>query len=171
MKLKSVKSFIFFLFISYFFMILFSVSCLGAPVVEELYHSPFEPLPLSTVKFNAGIYNNSTEIEEVKLVAQECMDDLCFIDGQNISMNYTYSCCMDFYEVEVNLNHEDATQVKYHLEIKSNGTWHEYEQDFISLSISAGKETADIVENATPGFGYISLIMAVFCAFVLKKVF
>lgn len=147
---------------------------MGAPVVKELYHYPTNPLPLSTITFYAGIYNNSTEIEEVRLMAQECMDGLSFIESQNISMNYMYSCCMDFYEAEVNLIHEDATQVKYHLEIKSNGTWHQYEQNVISLSIPDKKETGNIVVNTTSGFDlpliFLSMLVAIWHVRIKQKI-
>ena len=151
-------------------MTFFSVACMEAPVVEELYHYPMNLLPLSTITFCAGIYNNSTEIEEVRLIAQECMDDLSFFESQNISMNYTYSCCMDFYEAEVNLIHEDVTQVKYHLEIKSNGTWHQYEQNVISLLIPNIIETDNTMYNNTSGFDIPLITLSIVSVILFIKI-
>ncbi|MBS3778351.1 MAG: hypothetical protein KGY50_03550, partial [Candidatus Thermoplasmatota archaeon] len=147
-------------------MTLFSVACMGEPVVEELYYYPMKPLPLSTITCNAGIYNNSTEIEEVRLIVQECMQDFCYM-SQNVSMNYTYSCCMDFYNAELDLTNENATQVKYHLEIMSNGTWHEYDQNVISLSRPAKKETDNTMENTTSGFDLFLLSLSVIAAILV----
>ncbi|RLF56583.1 MAG: hypothetical protein DRN27_09430 [Thermoplasmata archaeon] len=152
-----------------FFSIILTPSYIAEPIVEEFYIYPSQPLPLSNVAFTAGINNNSTNIDAVYLILGECMDDLCFIDSQNISMNYTYSCCMDFYEAEVNLTHEDATRVKYHLEIKSNGTWHEYEPDFISLSIPATKEADDTLEKSTPGFELVLILISIIFCLILRK--
>ena len=120
--MNSVKTLMLVLFPLVFFTIILAPSYLSEPIVEEIYVSPFQPPPLSNVIFTAGIINNSSKIDEVRLIIQECMEDLCFIDSQNISMNYTYSCCMDFFETELELTHENATHIKYHLEIMSNGS-------------------------------------------------
>jgi hypothetical protein len=142
---------------------------LGKPSVGEIYSSPSHPLPLSTVNFTAGIYNNSSRIEAVQLIAQECMDDLCFIYSQNISMKYTYSCCMDFFEAEFTLTHEDATQIKYHLEIMSNGTWYEYETDYIPISRISDNNTDDSIDDTTPGFEIVLLLFSIFVFLIIKK--
>jgi len=168
-KLKSFNSIILFILISYFIMIIFSFPCVGAPVVEELYHNPFEPLPLSTVRFNAGIFNNSSDIEEVRLIVEECMNDLCYIDSNNISMNNTYTCCLAFFVADVDLTHENATQVKYHLEIKSNGVWYNYKPDYISINISNDQKADDNLKNETPGFECVSILLSFLCILFLKR--
>jgi len=144
-------------------------SLTGEPVVEEIYTSPFDLHPLSTVTFTAGINNNSSRIDAVYLKIQECMDDLCFIDSQNISMNLSYSCCMDFYEVELELTHKDATQIKYHLEIMSNGTWYGYETNYIPISRVDGNNTDGLIENTTPGFEIVILLFSIFVLLIIKK--
>ena len=168
-KMRSIKALIFPYFFIIFFIFVFTSSGSGKPIVGEIYSSPSNPLPLSTVTFTAGIYNNSSGIEAVQLIAQEYMDDLCFIDSQNISMNYTYSCCMDFYEIELELTHEDATQIKYHLEILSNGTWYEYETNFIPISKVNGNNMDGSIKNTTPGFEIVILLFSIFVLLKIKK--
>jgi len=163
--MKSIKI----LYLSLFFIFVFASSGLGKPIVGEIYSSPSDPMPLSTVTFTVGIYNNSSKIEAVQLIAQECMEDLCFIDSQNISMNYTYSCCMVFFEAEFKLTHGDATQIKYHLEIMGNGTWYEYETDYIPISRVNGNNTDDLIEETTPGFEIVILLFSIFVLLKIKK--
>ncbi|MBS3802608.1 MAG: hypothetical protein KGY65_07655 [Candidatus Thermoplasmatota archaeon] len=169
MKPKSFTPIILLVFFVYFLMNIFSISCMGEPVVEELYHYPTKPLPLSTITYNAGIYNNSTEIEEVRLIAQECMKDYCF-NNQTIPMNYSYSCCMDFYNAEFDLTYENTTQVKYHLEIKSNGSWCQYEQNVISLSIPDIIETDNTMQNNTIGFDIPVITLSILSTILFIKI-
>lgn len=152
-----------------FFTLILAPSCLAEPIVEEIYVSPFQPRPLSNVIFTAGIVNNSSKIDEARLIIQECMEDLCFTDGQNISMNYSYSCCMDFFEAELELTHENATHIKYHLEILSNGSWYEYETDYVFLSVDGNENTNDSVKLTTPGFEIVILLFSIFVFLKLKK--
>ncbi|MFO8078218.1 MAG: hypothetical protein R6U21_06215 [Thermoplasmatota archaeon] len=171
--LISAKLFVFFLFISSF-LGFFSAPCNGNPIVEEVYCYPFEPLPLSTVTFNAGINNNNTMIKEVRLIAQECNDTFCF-DNENISMNHTYTCCMAFYEATISLTHKNATQVNYHLEIKSNTTWYKDEPMSFSLSseslsIKTDEEKTTSTENLAPGFEGFFIFSIVLCAILFSKI-
>ena len=158
----------------FFFLTVFTMFCISTsfaePIVEEVHCNPYEPAPLSTVTFTAGIYNNSSRIDEVRLIAQECMDDICFIDSQNISLNYTYSCCKDFYEAKLKLTHENATQIKYHLLILNNGTWHKYKTEYISLKIKPDENPVDSKENTTPGFEILTVLASIIL-FVVKKSF
>lgn len=143
------------------FIIFCASSGLAEPIVEEINCYPYNPAPLSTITLIAGIYNNNSRIEEVRLIAQECMEDICFIDSENISMNYTYSCCMDFYEAELKLKQEDATQVKYHLVILNNKTWYKYETDYIYLKIKSDENPVDSNENSTPGFEILLVLSCI----------
>lgn len=136
-------------------------SLLGKPIIEEIYTSPFEPHPLASVTFTTGISNNNSRIDKVNLIIEECRDDLCFIDNQNISMNYSYNCCMDFFEAEIKLMHEDATQLKYHLEILSNGSWFEYDTNYVSLSVGTANNEENDIKNKAPGFEIIILLFSI----------
>ncbi len=143
---------------------------IAQPVVEEIDCIPFKPVPLSNVTFIAGINSSNESIDEVRLIAQECMEDVCFIDSSNISMNYSYSCCMDFYETQLQLTREDATQIKYHLEILSNGTWYMYNTSFIPMAKNSNENIINPEKNQTPGFEFISaLISMLIILFYLYK--
>jgi hypothetical protein len=76
---------------------------------------------------------------------------------------------MDFFEADLELTHEDATQIKYHLEIMSNGSWYEYETDFIPIFRISDNNTDGSIENTTPGFEIIILLFSIFIFLKLKK--
>ena len=97
------------------------------------------------------------------------MDDLCFIDGQSISMNYSYSCCLDFYEADLMLIHENASQIKYHLEICSNGTWYKYDYDYIDLRKNISNNSNYNLENTTSGFEITLSVIGILFIIYLKN--
>ena len=93
-----------------------------------------KPTTPSNITLITGIKNNSSIINEVYLVIQECIEDNCSIEFQNLSMNYMYSCFMDFYEIEFKCRNKNTTQVKYNLEILYNRTWYNSESGLINFS-------------------------------------
>ena len=76
---------------------------------------------------------------------------------------------MDFYDAELELTRKDATQIKYHLEILSNGTWYEYETDYIPISRVKVNDTDGSIENTTPGFEIVILLFSIFVLLKKKK--
>jgi hypothetical protein len=139
------------------------------PVVQQVSCYPSEPTPQSNVTFVVGINSSNCSIDQVCLIAQECMDDLCSIYSQNLSMNYTYSCCMDFYEAEFKGEREDATQIKYHVEILSNGSWYVFETGFIDLLDSPDNNIDDNKKNTTPGFEIVLILFSIILFLIVKK--
>jgi len=84
-------------------------------------------------------------------------------------MNYMYSCCMDFYEIEFKGTNKDATQIKYNLEILSNGTWYNFETGFINLVGYSSENINSENENKTPGFEFLFIISSIILVLLLKK--
>jgi len=125
-------------------------------------------MPLSNVTFVVGINSSNSSIDNVCLIVQECMADLCSIESQNLSMNYSYSCCMDFYETKFKGKREDATQIKYHLEILSNGSWYTFETGFINL-LDNPNDINDNNKNTIPGFELVLIIFSIILFLILKK--
>lgn len=76
---------------------------------------------------------------------------------------------MDFYETEYTFTREDATQLKYHLEILSNGTWYIFETGFINLSSNPDNNIDDDKKNTTSGFELIFVILAVILILFLRR--
>ncbi|MCJ7571857.1 MAG: hypothetical protein MUO82_08280 [Candidatus Thermoplasmatota archaeon] len=136
-------------------------SCNAKPVVLDINPIPSPPIPLENVTIIAGLNNSSTSIvDEIRFIAQECMDNLSFPETYNISLNYTYSCCMDFYEGTFKLSHSDATEIKYHLEILSNGTRYKYNTSYFYMFNNSDENIIDPEDNQTPGFEFIILLFS-----------
>lgn len=158
----------------YFFLLLLCLSIIffpkvsSQPIVQQVYCYPSEPMPQSNVTFVVGINSSNSGIDDVCLIVQECMTDLCSIKFQNLTMNYSYSCCMDFYEAEFKGEREDATQIKYHLEILSNGSWYTFETGFIDL-LDNPNNANDNNKNTVPGFELVLIIFSIVLFLVLKK--
>ena len=142
-------------------MINFNNPSVAKPVVLDINFIPSPPIPLKEFTIIAGLNNSSTNIiDEVRFIAQECKENLSFPENYNISLNYTYSCCMDFYEGTFKLNHSDATKIEYHLEILSNGTWYQYNTSFFNMFNDSEENIIDNKVNQTPGFEFILLIVS-----------
>ena len=75
---------------------------------------------------------------------------------------------MDFLKTKFTLAHQDATQIKYHLEILSNGTWYGYNTSFIHMVGNPDKKTVTPKENPTPGFEFLLIISSIL--FVLSLI-
>ena len=122
--------------------------------------SPLEPTSRSELSFTVGVNRNITA-EEVRIIVQECAGDLCFVDDFNVSMNYTYTCCMDFYETQLTLIHEGATQIKYFVKILHNGSWYNSNTTVMNLSIPVNNTPVIIPENRSmPGFELVALFLS-----------
>ena len=119
--------------------------------------------------FTVGINKNGSNIDEVRLVTQECMENLCSIDYQNLSMNYSYSCCYDFYEVNLILTNQNASQIKYHLEISSNETWYKYDYDFINLGRIIYNTSGEEMKKTTSGFDILIVCVGIIFIIYLKR--
>lgn len=129
------------------------------PVVLDINSIPSPLIPLTNVTIIAGLNNSSSgSIDEIRFIAQESIEDLSYPETYNISLNYSYSCCMDFYEGTFKLTHNDATKIKYHLEILSNGTWYTYNTSYFYMFNDSDENIIDHEENQTPGFEFVLLI-------------
>jgi hypothetical protein len=131
------------------------------PVIIDVNIFPSPPIPLENVTIIVGLKNSSYgSVDEIRLISQEYMYDVSFPETYNISLNYTYSCCMDFYEGTFKLAHKDATRIIYHLEILSNATWYKYNTSFFDMIVNSYENIINNKENQTPGFEFILLIFS-----------
>jgi hypothetical protein len=134
------------------------------PITVQVSIDPQQPLPCSTVTFNATILGNES-IEEVRLLVQECRADMCYVLGSNVSMEKTTN---DTYEARCTLTHSDASQMKYHLGIFSNGTWYASDITFVQLASNpSGKPSQGVDSPSTPGFEFFVCALAVILTGVL----
>jgi hypothetical protein len=67
---------------------------------------------------------------------------------------------MTFYEKTFKLINSNATIIKYHLEILSNGTWYKYNTSYFHLYNNPDEKIINNEENQTPGFEFIFLIFS-----------
>src|SRR4030042_4308018 len=102
----------------------------AVPTVEDITISPTEPMLLSTVTFNATISVDET-LEDVRIIVQECNQELCFRDYFNESMTLL---APGLYQATVTLILDDATYIKYHAKLK--GIEGGSESEIISLNLS-----------------------------------
>ncbi|MFH1013200.1 MAG: hypothetical protein V1769_01680 [Thermoplasmatota archaeon] len=170
MILRAKNSTIAFLIITFFFIHSFPTIVYAEPIIEEVYCSPDQPIPLSTVSFTVGVNASNNSVDEVCLIIQECINDMCSINSKNISMDYSYSCCIDFYYAEFTLEQHDATLIEYHLELLSNGSWYVYSLD--TLALASDHEVLnndDVVELSSPGFEMILVMLVIFSYACIRK--
>ena len=131
------------------------------PVIIDVNIFPSPPIPIENVTLIVGLENNSYfSVDEIRLISQEYIYDVSFPETYNISLNYNYSCCMDFYKGTFKLAHKDATRLIYHLEIFSNGTWYKYNTSFFDMVVNSNENISNNKENQTPGFEFIMLIFS-----------
>jgi hypothetical protein len=135
--------------------------------VVQVTIDPTKPLPLSTITFNATIRCNET-IDEVRLLVQECREDLCFVHSFNISMEKSIN---DTYQAQCALLQEEATQIKYHLQIACNKTWYTTNTTFIPLVSETKKNTSQTPHDpvSTPGFEIILVVCAIALVFIKTR--
>ncbi len=131
------------------------------PVIIDVNIFPSPPIPSENVTIIVGLNNSSYDIvDEIRLISQEYMYDISFPETYNLSLNYTYSCCMDFYEGTFKLAHKEATRIIYHLEILSNRTWYKFNTSFFDMVVNPNENIINNKENQTPGFEFILLIFS-----------
>ena len=145
----------------------FVPAVLADPTIVQVTIDPAKPLPISTITFNATILSNET-IDEVRLLVQECQADLCFVYGFNISMEKTAN---DTYQAQCTLIQEEATQIKYHLNIACNETWYTSNIIFMPLASDAKKNTSQNPPDSvsTPDFEIILVVCAIALVFLWKR--
>jgi hypothetical protein len=135
---------------------------LGAdPTVGNIKLNPEKPAPQSVVTFSVDISGGS--IQSVRILLNECDKDkgICHVPPQNVSMSKKSG---NTYEGKVTLKWDDVTSITYHIELKSNGKWIEYEDHTTFLSTHSGNS------NGSPGFE-ITFFIILIIGFVifLKK--
>lgn len=84
--------------------LLCSLCVTADPIIRDISIEPVDPAPLSTVTFLVTI-DNTTTIQDVRLILQECRQDMCFIDKWNESMNRINGV----YQTNITLIHKQAT--------------------------------------------------------------
>jgi hypothetical protein len=152
----------------------------SAAKIPTLEIKPINPVPESTLTFTAKVEDENTT--EVRLTIQECNGNtgICF-QKRNLSMN---SIDTDFYEVSVDLEHNDATYIIYWIEVKTSERWNSYYKgedgkgSQITLSEPVSDDDDDDITNnngkdnngSTPGFEFIGLFLSViFILLILNK--
>ena len=153
----------------YFIMMQNSITAEENSVFGNINVYPLEPTPLSVVNFTVGINNNIT-VDDVRLIVRECTGDMCFAKDLNVSMNYSYTCCMDFYETQIKLVHKDVTQLKYYVKIFNNDTWYISNASILNLSVPGNNNPLIISENkSTPGFEMPLLVLSIVLIIVFNQ--
>jgi len=159
---KRKKMGVIFLIFLLFFMINVIDSTNAQPVIMDVNIYPSSPISFENVTISVGVNNSSYDsVDEIRLIYQEYKDDVGFPETYNISLRYSYSCCMTFYERTFKLINSNATIIKYHLEILSNGTWYKYSTSYFHLYNKTDEKIINNEENQTPGFEFIFLIFSV----------
>ncbi len=134
-----------------------SVTLGDDPVIQDIGYAPKNPETLSTITFTANVTGDNAI---VYVFVEECRDDLCYADAQNVTMDRIDTTQ---YEKAVTLKHGDANIVHYQIIVKSQGIWYKSSLEEVSLE---GEETDG---NGTPGFEGILLIVAVVGLIILIK--
>jgi len=150
---------------------LVNVTVVGAadPTVDDISYDPTSPTKESTITFTAEVSGDDIE---VWLTVQECSDEICYIDKHNESMTAAGD---NTYEAVVTLEKNDATYVKYWLEVVSDNTWYSFKDDLeeLHLSTSSNGDTGngdDGGSNQSPGFELIVLMASIgIILFVFKR--
>jgi hypothetical protein len=158
------------IFLIVFIYLLVSTSAsmvLADPTVVRVTIGPAKPLPLSTITINTTILSNET-IDEVRLIVQECREDVCFVHGFNISMEKTAN---DTYQGQCTLIEEEATQIKYYLRVVCNVAWYTSNITFIPLAVEVKNNTSQDSHDppSTPGFELILVVCAIALVFLWKR--
>ncbi len=136
---------------------LFPMGAIANPSIINIAIEPVEPTPLSAITFTVTI-DNTMNIQDVRLILQECRGDMCFIDKWNESMTMINGT----YQTTITLIHEQATQCKYNIAIKANETWFNTETTFVNLGTDENNNAPQNTSgnNATPGFELVLLFIS-----------
>jgi len=137
------------------------------PEIIEISLEPVDPKPMSKINFTAVITSNDS-IESVRIIVTECMKEMCSAFGYNESLNKTDE---DTFKGQVILTRNNATQIKYCLEILSKGTWYFFDTRFYNLNTTTGfnYETGSSKDRSTPGFELILIFFTIILILFLKK--
>jgi hypothetical protein len=143
------------------------LSLAADPMLTNITLDPTDPEPTDTITFTAIIESEETPTS-VYIIVQECKADICFKDGYNESMALVDT---DQYQGQVTLGRADATYIKYHVEILSNGVW--YASDIIEFNLTIeqngngengdnGTPNGENGDNgdSTPGFELLAFLIA-----------
>jgi len=120
------------------------------PVIQDIDYTPNNPNALSTITFTATVTGDNPTVH---VFVEECRDDLCYADVQNVTMEKTSTIQ---YEREITLKHADANIIHYQIIVEDQGMWYKSSLEAVSLE---GKETDD--GNDTPGFEGILMIVSI----------
>ena len=130
------------------------------PIIKSVDYTPKNPDPLSTVTFSVTV---EADNPQVYVFVEECRDDLCYADVQNVTMDKisTYRYIRD-----VTLKHGDANIVHYQIIVENNGIW--YNSTMEEFDLGAGETNGN---GDTPGFEGLFLIAAfvVMVALIKKR--
>jgi hypothetical protein len=136
------------------------------PEVSQILLDPEEPAATETIIFTATIESDDAPTS-VYIVVQECKADICFKDGYNESLTLLDG---NNYRGDVTLGRDDATYIKYHVEMLVNGIWYKNDITELDLIIDNGNgdtngENGDTNggngnNNNTPGFELVALLIA-----------
>lgn len=131
------------------------------PIVGVITLEPAHPAPQSVVTFSVDISGDS--ISSVRIVLNECDKErgICHAPPQNVSMSKKSG---NTYEARVTLQWDDVTSITYHIELKSNGKWIEYDAHTITLSTNQGSSNDS---NGSPGFEILTFLIAIICVVLL----
>ena len=151
--------------IAFFLGIIISLLVVGTvqgakPVVGNITLTPAHPAPQSVVTFSADISGDS--VSSVRVVLNECDKEkgICHAPPQNVSMSKKSG---NNYEAKVTLQWDDVTSITYHIELKSDGKWYEYEDHTTTLS-SKSEDS-----NGSPGFEIIVIFIALIIIVLFLK--
>ena len=143
--------------------LLTTTSIQAEPELKEIILNPETPAPKDAITFTATLESNE-DIDEVKLILEECEEGLCYIDSFNVSMEKNND---GKYEVEITLKHQTAIEAKYRIKMKSGDVWHD--SDLMELALSAYQNNGQGPGNDSPGFGVVTLLVVLSIALLLYK--
>jgi hypothetical protein len=166
---KNVRKNTIFVIVLFLGLCLSIVSVKADPVIDVTI-DPVEPEPHDTVMFYATITSDE-EILEVRIIMQECNDQICF-SRSNESMDLVG----DVYQEKFELEKSTATYIKYWLEVYTADSYTETDPTNVTLKIESGNGNGNGDENGdedggddSPGFEILTLLIAVSIAFILLK--
>jgi len=119
------------------------------PVIQDIDYTPKNPNALSTIIFTATVIGDNPT---VYVFVEECRDDLCYADVQNVTMEKTGATQ---YEKQITLKHADANIMHYQIIVTDQGMWF---KSSLEEAILGGEETNG--GNDTPGFEGIVIIVS-----------
>jgi hypothetical protein len=146
----------YFICISLFFLLITTVSAEN-PTIGEIKLEPANPAPESEVTISTDITGGN--VSNVRLIISECNKEtgVCHIP-RNISMSKKSG---DTYEIEIMLEWDDATSIKYQIRLENDGAWIIYDEYTSALSTpSGGSDTTGDNSNGSPGFEIIIFLIA-----------